>query len=308
MPYLESFTLVQLKYFMAVAEHKSMTVASGALHLSQSTLSASILKLEKQLDVTLFIRDARKGLKLTNEGELLLHESYKLFAQVRTLHDKILEQSGSEYGELNIGCFSSFAPRYMPLLVKSFSREFPHLRINIIEGTLEELFGYLSERKCDLVICYDPGDNAEYEKILIKSNTPKILVSENHQHALKEKADLADFIDDPMIMLDIPHSRDYFQRILSAVGSQPRIGFTTNNYETLRSLVAHNLGYAITTQDATSDQLSYDDRKLRYLDIRQSLPPINMVFLKLRVLPLPKRVYIFIQHALTLLQERDLSS
>ena len=63
--------LRQLEYFLAVVEDGSFTRAAARLYMVQSSLSASLLRLEKELGTDLFIR-GRKGAELTDAGRALL--------------------------------------------------------------------------------------------------------------------------------------------------------------------------------------------------------------------------------------------
>ena len=63
--------LGQLRAFVAVAEHGSVTKASAQLHVAQPTLSRHVQRLERALQAPLFIRE-RNGVRLTAQGELML--------------------------------------------------------------------------------------------------------------------------------------------------------------------------------------------------------------------------------------------
>ena len=66
----------QLKYFIAVCQSRSITNAAESIFISQQALSASIAKLEKELQTTLFVRSA-KGVEPTKDGLYLLSEAKK---------------------------------------------------------------------------------------------------------------------------------------------------------------------------------------------------------------------------------------
>lgn len=68
----KSFTLVQLRYFTAVARHENMRAAALDLNVTQSTLSAAIHQLEREVGAELFQRLSSRGLRLTAEGRRLL--------------------------------------------------------------------------------------------------------------------------------------------------------------------------------------------------------------------------------------------
>ena len=69
-----SFTLVQLRYFLAAAEDGTMTGAAKTLVVSQSAISTAIAQLERELGVQLFVRHHARGLTLTAVGEDFVRE------------------------------------------------------------------------------------------------------------------------------------------------------------------------------------------------------------------------------------------
>ena len=79
----------ELKYFVAVAKSKSFSKAADALHITQPTLSKVVKSLEKQLDITLFHRSARKS-ELTDAGEVVYEQAIKILNLVDEL-DIVLE-------------------------------------------------------------------------------------------------------------------------------------------------------------------------------------------------------------------------
>ena len=70
--------LRHLKYFVAIAETKSLSNAIERLHIAQPALSQSIKNLEEELDTALFIR-SRKGMELTGTGESFLQAQESRF-------------------------------------------------------------------------------------------------------------------------------------------------------------------------------------------------------------------------------------
>lgn len=71
---LNKYNYDSIKYFLCVAEHKSIKKAAFSLGISQSALSQSMKNLEESLGITLFTRSTR-GIVLTKEGTLLFEEA-----------------------------------------------------------------------------------------------------------------------------------------------------------------------------------------------------------------------------------------
>lgn len=89
---------------------------------------------------------------------------------------------------------------------------------------------------------------------------------------------LSDLASEPMILLDLPRSRDYFRAIYP---TEPRVRFRTSSYETARSLVAGGHGYSILNQRAESDQ-TYDGGRVACVPISDDVPALDVVLASVR--------------------------
>ena len=119
----------KLKIFKAVCDAGSLTKASQNLHLTQSSLSRQITKLEEELGLSLFHRHAR-GLVPTHHGDVL-YESAK---QVESLLDKTreeLEQTDTALsGTLRISAPTVFGAHWLATQMHSFTYLYPNLKLD----------------------------------------------------------------------------------------------------------------------------------------------------------------------------------
>ncbi len=120
------YTLRQLQYVLAVADHLSFRRAAEACHVSQPALSAQIAQLEEQLGVVLFERDRRRVL-LTPAGELLLPRMRRLVVDGHALTDAARRAADPLASTLRIGVIPTIAPYLLPLIAPSLRQRFPAL-------------------------------------------------------------------------------------------------------------------------------------------------------------------------------------
>ena len=85
-------TLQQLKYLVTVAECKNITAAAEKLYISQPSLSAAIHSLEKEMNVTAFVR-SNKGMTVTKEGDELLSFARNLLEQADIMKERFCTDS-----------------------------------------------------------------------------------------------------------------------------------------------------------------------------------------------------------------------
>ena len=130
--------LRDLKYLVAVAEHRHFGRAAEACFVSQPTLSTQLKKLEETLGVTLIERSNRQVM-LVAEGEKIVEQAQRILAEVNILtamSEQIREPMG---GELRLGVIPTIAPYLLPKILGPISKDY---------------FWYASDILIDVIILY----------------------------------------------------------------------------------------------------------------------------------------------------------
>lgn len=139
-----------IEYVITVADELSFTRAARRLYTGQSTVSAGVRALEKELGTTLFDRDQR-GVRVTTAGDAVLpalRELLEAEARARTAADP----GGELRGELRVGIFSSVSHLAIPRVIGAFHREHPRieLRLHAAPGGSGELADAVRRGRLDL--------------------------------------------------------------------------------------------------------------------------------------------------------------
>jgi DNA-binding transcriptional LysR family regulator len=79
----------------------------------------------------------------------------------------------------------------------------------------------------------------------VASFPPYAILAPDHRLAKRGKLSIAELIEEPMILLDLPHSREYFRSIFLTLGLEPRIEHRTASPHMVRGLVANGFGYSL---------------------------------------------------------------
>lgn len=124
--------------FDAVAKQQSFLRAAEVMNLTPSAVSHSISSLENKLGFPLFLR-SRTGVKLTNEGELMLMHVRTILNCEEQLQQEAAQINGLEKGTVVLGTFSSVCTNWIPGIVKSFCELYPDIDINIMQGDYEDV-------------------------------------------------------------------------------------------------------------------------------------------------------------------------
>ncbi|MFI9461095.1 LysR family transcriptional regulator [Streptomyces xiamenensis] len=271
------FTLVQLRYFLVAAESGSMTAASAELHIAQSAVSTAVYNLERDLQAQLFIRRRGRGLVLTPAGKRLQHQARELLARAREIEGEARGSGGAFSGPVAVGCFVTLAPYHLPALFSECTSRYPGIEIDVVEAEAEQLIQALRAGRIDFALTYDLGlsGDPELRSETIAHAPAYAIVPAGHPLAGRESVELTELAAEPLVLLDLPHSRDYFRALVAATGTEPDVRYRTQSYETVRSMVAQGLGYSVLNQRPATSQ-TYGGGEVVALPLRDGRPPLEV--------------------------------
>ncbi|WP_136611086.1 LysR family transcriptional regulator [Sinomonas albida] len=273
-----SFTLVQLRYFASVAETENMTESAGRLNISQSALSSAVSQLEKELGAQLFMRRHQRGIVLTDVGRLLAQELRPFLDHADRLFDVVHGAAHELDGDLTVGMFAPFASFRAPLILKAFEDHYPKVRVTFIEGDLAYLGRALLDGRCEIALMYDIAAVDGLETTGIEVLPPHVILPADHPLAGRPAGDVSldELADEPLILLDLPHTREYVLDLFTAAGITPFVRHRVSGYETVRSYVAGGFGYSILNQRLPGDS-TYLGRDVAVRSLRGRHRPIRAV-------------------------------
>lgn len=147
--------LTQLRYFLAVAEHGSISGAARALDARQPTLSVSLKNLEEDLGSTLFHRDAR-GITLTASGRLLRDSASDIFERLERTRAELSGLEQEDVGEFTVGCNDALGAYFLPSFMRGFLVRAPRVHISLWSGSNPEVRDAVVERAIHFGLCVNP--------------------------------------------------------------------------------------------------------------------------------------------------------
>jgi DNA-binding transcriptional LysR family regulator len=274
------FTLAQLRYFVVAAEAGSMTAAAERLLIAQSAVSTAVSNLEHELGVQLFIRRKGKGLLTTPAGDRLLLQARELLTHAVDVAAEARGDGGGLSGPVRIGCFVTLAPFVLPGLLVAAAERHPGVRIDVFEGEADELDRALRTGRVDFAITYDLGLGAGIARETIASLPAHAIVAADHPLAGRGTIDLTELADEPFVLLDLPHSRDYFWSLVTATGITPVVRHRSHNYEAVRSLVALGHGFSVLHQRPATDD-TYSGARVAVLALAGDHPSLDLVLARM---------------------------
>ncbi len=179
-------------------------------------------------------------------------------------------------GSLNIGCFFTFAPNYLPQLVSRLDHEVPGVDVALVVGHQAQVLESLRSGACEMALTYDLQLGQEINMETLGLTRPYALLPAEHELASSSAVSLHDLAELPMILLQRPPSEQYFAGLFRELDLEPNIRFRTPSFEMLRGFVGRGLGYSILiTRPATS--ITYDGSSVVAVRLAEEVPPGRIV-------------------------------
>jgi DNA-binding transcriptional LysR family regulator len=240
-----NYSLRQLRYFVVTAESLSFTAAAKLMYISQPSISTAIAELEEAFGVQLFIRHHASGLSLTQAGREMLGKTRDLLKNAEELQITARGMDTGMSGTIALGCLVSLAPPLLPGIISRFVGEHASIGFRTTEAHQEDLFKGLYDGSLDLALTYDINltDDIEFQPLL--ALPPYVLLPKGHHLTQHRAISLTSLLGEPYVMLDLPHSREYFSALFDVLGERPVPAFRSAQPEVVRGMVANGLGYSI---------------------------------------------------------------
>jgi DNA-binding transcriptional LysR family regulator len=271
------YTLQQLRYLVAVADHGSVSAAARSLYVSQPGVSAAVSYLEGVFGVQCFVRHHAKGVTLTPAGHSFVAAAKNVLEQAQGLHHHADELSHKIHGRITVGCFSTLGAFFLPKILHTLRSSYPELSVQILDGDTESLLRWLREGTVEVGLMYDINcDPLVFSKHHLTSLRPYALLPRSHPLAQKETVRPSDIVSEPLILLNYTHNADYLLSVFDGVDTPANIKYRVNNFELVRGLVAAGKGYAILNLRPAADQ-TYDGSPVKCVPIECDTPAASIV-------------------------------
>lgn len=253
-------TLRQLEYLVAIDKHRHFGHAAEACHVSQPTLSAQLQTLEDRLG-SILVERRRQQVLMTDTGAEVARRARDILEQIEDMRRVVGEGTEPLSGKLVLGVIPTVAPYYLPSLLPYIQKEFPKLKIVLKELQTPDLLTELEDGTVDVgLLALPAGDDVKFKPMpLYKENfvvaAPKGMMDVGaHMDSEKLK-------DKRLLLLDEGHClRDQALDVCNWARQQnlsDGVDFRATSLETLKQMVACNLGVTLLPELAVDDYATY---------------------------------------------------
>ena len=239
-----NFDLTDLQAFRAVVELGNFRKAAEAISLSQPALSRRIDKLEDALGVALFERTTR-SVTLTTVGRVFARSAEQLLDDLDVALLGIRDVASSRLGHVTIACVPSVAYYFLPNLIASYHRQFPRIRVKLIDSSANEVLGAVLSGEADFGVSFMGSQEPEIEFRVLLQERFVAACRRDHPLARKKRVTWSELYEHDYVSVDkTSGNRLLLDQALSAVPPRAPSVCETRHVTTMLGLVEAGLGVA----------------------------------------------------------------
>lgn len=272
-------TLQELRYIVALADSGHFGKAAEACHISQSTLSTQIKKLEDYLGTTLFDRSLKHitltpvGKEIVSSARLMLDEATRIRELARQANDP-MERT------INLGVIPTLGPYYLPHVLTQLHSQYPKLRLLLREEMTPHVLAHLAEGRLDAGLLALPVEDANLEVAPLFSEPFLAAVPYAHKLADETEIDIKELAQAGLLLLEEGHClRDHALEACQ-LDDLKNEEITATSLETLRQMVGMGLGVTLIPVLASGGTTAMTQVALRRLTAPGASRTIGLVWRK----------------------------
>ena len=275
-------TITQLKYVLAVAEHKNFTLAAEKCFVTQPTLSMQIQKIEEELNIQIFDR-TKKPIQLTDIGQKIVTQAKNIVNEADRIQDIVEQQKGFIGGEFRLGIIPTIMPTLLPMFLNNFIKKYPKVKLIIEELNTEEIVTKLNNGHLDAAIAATPLMEDKIKEIVLYFEPFVAYIPEGHQNYEKHEIEVSDLnLDDILLLQDGHCFRDGIMNLCKNYSKTEFNHFQieSGSFETLIKLADEGLGITLLPYLHTLDLKDKDKLKLRHFTAPKPAREVSIIYPK----------------------------
>ena len=246
-------TLIELKFVMAVAQERNFRRAAEKCFVTQPALSLGIKKLEQELNVMIFER-SRSDVTPTEIGAKIIEQASRVLEEAGRI--KQLAELGKNQlkGALKLGMIHSVGPYLLPEIIPILRKTAPDMPLEVEENLTANLEAQLRNGVIDVAIIALPFDVPGLQYKVLYDEEFDVVVPSHHHWATRKQINPEELSDEKVLLLNSGHC--FSNQVTQACPELSRKGevLQGNSLETIRNMVASNLGITVLPSSATAER------------------------------------------------------
>lgn len=246
-------TLSELRFVVAVAKERNFRRASEKCYVSQPALSLAIKKLEDDLGVQIFER-SRTDINPTPIGEKIIEQAIKALEEVNQIREIAKQGNNQLSGSFRLGLIYSVGPYLLPEIIPILRLNAPEMPLDIEENLTAQLESQLKNGVIDAAVVALPFEVPGINTLPLYDEKYVVMVPVDHHWANRNAISAEELADENVLLLNSGHC--YSHQVLEACPDLSRKGqvLQGNSLETIRNMVASNLGITVLPCSAATER------------------------------------------------------
>ncbi|MGK5508820.1 LysR family transcriptional regulator [Brevibacillus formosus] len=251
--------LLQLQYFLTVARMEHVTEAARSLHVTQSSLSKTIQRLEEDLGVPLFDRTGRK-LRLNEFGSKFLSRVERALFELEQGKLELRDLSNPEHGTLELAVTTAST---LPNILREFRKKRPDIQFHVQMLTTQEMVTLLHRGEVDFCLSSPPIQDDDIECQIVFIDPILVAVPRGHRLAERSIVSLTELKDESFVGVKKGYgTRDFVDAICKSAGFAPTYVYEGDEPARLIQLVEAEIGIAFIPSTARDSR-----KQIKYLRV-----------------------------------------
>jgi LysR family transcriptional regulator, hydrogen peroxide-inducible genes activator len=266
-------TLTELKYIVAVAQLKHFGKAAKACFVSQPTLSLGIKKLESELEISIFEREARNELRITEQGKPIIEQAQKVLDQAAQLKSLAQTHLDPLMAPLRLGAIYTIAPYLLPSLIPRLHKRAPQMQLRLEENFTAVLSEQLKQGKLDVILIALPFNEPGIMTQAVYDEPFEAVVPANHHWKNRQQIDANELAQEDLLLLGPGHCfRDQVLQSCPDCTSSGNLqeSLAGGSLETIRHMVTSGTG--ITVLPSSSNQKNTGKSLIKMIPFTEPAP------------------------------------
>jgi DNA-binding transcriptional LysR family regulator len=236
-----------LQYIIEVSEQGTISKAAENLHVSHSAISQAITSLESELGITIFKR-SRSGSICTKEGKAVVKLSLEIMNKLMELK-KLGQETTMLKGNLKIAASTIYFSTFLPELMYSFRKDFPHVQIEININDTHNIIEAIKNNLFDIGLVLGTDETLKMDdpritfEVLLQSSL-MVCVSKYSPLAYNKTVGPEELIRQPLVIRNEKFAERFWNKLFLDYG-EGNVVFYSNNHDVIKNLIANNIATGI---------------------------------------------------------------
>jgi DNA-binding transcriptional LysR family regulator len=245
----------RLRTLRAVADHRTVTAAAAALHLTPSAVSQQLSALEQETGHALLVRSGR-GVRLTAAGEILLGHAHTVLAQLERAEAELAAYADGVSGEVTVAAFATGIAELVAPALGLLATDHPGIAVRVRDAEGDQSLLMVLDGAADLAVAVEyrgapGGDGPRLSRVPLRAEPFDAVLPAEHPLSTAERVALADLADCDWIG-PYPGNpcHDMVTRACERAGFQPRMLHSSDDFRAVVALAGAGAGVALVPRSA----------------------------------------------------------